>query len=49
MKNGSIDGRHLRGGVQGVQARGQGPREAQAAHQGGKAHPHLQELALQVR
>ena len=37
-----------RGCVQGVQARGTGPGEAQAAHGGGQAHSCLQELGLQV-
>ena len=34
------------GSVQGVQTRGTGPGEAQAAHGGGQAHPRLQELGL---
>ena len=37
-----------RGCVQGVQARGAGPGEAQAAHGGSQAHSCLQKLGLQV-
>ena len=34
--------------MQGVQTRGTGPGEAQAAHDGGQAHSHIQKLSIQV-
>ena len=46
---GHIDGKQQCGGVQGVQAHGQGPGQAQAVHQGGQAHTCIQELSLQVQ